>query len=73
MTVKTYVNRVRIEAARRLLLDTSEKIDTVAALVGFHDASHLSRLFLKYAGRRPGDVRRTWWDASAAPSRRSSA
>jgi len=69
MTLKAYVNRVRIEAARRLLLDTSEKIETVAALVGFHDASHLSRLFLKYSGRRPGDFRRTWWDPVEVPRR----
>ena len=69
MTLKAYVNRVRVEAARQLLLETSEKIETVATLVGFHDASHLSRQFLKLSGRRPGDYRRTWWD-DAAPSRR---
>jgi YesN/AraC family two-component response regulator len=68
MTLKAYVNRVRVEAARQLLLETSEKIETVASLVGFHDASHLSRQFLKLSGRRPGDYRRTWWD-DPAPSR----
>ena len=68
MTLKAYVNRVRVEAARQLLLETSEKIETVATLVGFHDASHLSRQFLKLSGRRPGDYRRTWWD-DPAPSR----
>jgi two-component system, response regulator YesN len=70
MTLKTYVNRVRVEAARRLLLETSEKIESIATLVGFHDASHLSRLFLKYAGRRPGDFRHTWWDDPAEAPRR---
>lgn len=70
MTLKTYVNRVRVEAARRLLLETSEKIESIAALVGFHDASHLSRLFLKYSGRRPGDFRRTWWEDPADLPRR---
>ena len=68
MTLKAYVNRVRVEAARQLLLETTEKIETVASLVGFHDASHLSRQFLKHSGRRPGDYRRTWWD-DLAPSR----
>jgi DNA-binding response OmpR family regulator len=58
VTLKTYVSRVRVEAARRLLVETSEKIDAVAASVGFHDGSHLSRQFLRYSGRRPGDVRR---------------
>lgn len=61
MTLKTYLHRVRVQAARQLLLETREKTETVAALVGLHDASHLSRLFLKYAGRRPRDFRRTWW------------
>jgi CheY-like chemotaxis protein/AraC-like DNA-binding protein len=69
MTLKAYVNRVRVEAARQLLLETSEKIETVATLVGFHDASHLSRQFLKLSGRRPGDYRRTWWDDPAPSSR----
>jgi AraC-like DNA-binding protein/DNA-binding NarL/FixJ family response regulator len=68
MTLKVYVNRVRVEAARRLLLETSEKIETVAALAGFHDASHLSRQFLKHSGRRPGDYRRTWWEDPVRPS-----
>jgi len=68
MTLKTYVNRVRVEAARQLLLETSEKIETVATLVGFHDASHLSRQFLKHSGRRPGDFRRTWWEDTPPPS-----
>jgi YesN/AraC family two-component response regulator len=70
MTLKTYVNRVRVEAARQLLLETSEKIEAVASLVGFHDASHLSRQFLKHSGRRPGDYRRTWWDDPAPSSPR---
>jgi DNA-binding NtrC family response regulator len=59
ITLRTYLNRVRISAAQQLLRDTPDKIDTVATLVGLHDASHLSRLFLKYSGRRPGDFRRS--------------
>src|SRR5262245_31083812 len=57
-TLKTYVNRVRVEAARRLLVETRGKIDAIAFDVGCHDASHLSRLFVQYLGRRPGDLRR---------------
>src|SRR2546429_4618381 len=59
MTLKTYVTRVRVEAARKLLRETGDKLEAVASLVGFHDASHLSRLFVKYLSGRPGDVRRT--------------
>ena len=57
--LNAYVTRVRIEAARHLLLETGDKIKTVAARVGLHDASHLSRLFLKYSGHRPGSFRRS--------------
>lgn len=60
IALTTYVNRVRIEAARQLLLETNDRIETVAARVGLHDASHLSRLFLKYSGQRPGSFRRSW-------------
>jgi AraC-like DNA-binding protein len=60
MSLKTYLNRARIEAARQLLVETNDKTETIAALVGLHDASHLSRLFLKYVGRRPRDWRRAW-------------
>ena len=59
MPLKTFLNRARVEAARQLLRATSEKIETVATRVGFHDASHLSRMFLKYSGQRPGDLRRS--------------
>src|SRR5262249_2977644 len=53
MPLKRFLSRVRVEAARQYLASTTDKIETVAALLGFHDASHLSRLFRKYAGVRP--------------------
>jgi DNA-binding response OmpR family regulator/AraC-like DNA-binding protein len=58
MSPRAYINLLRVEAAKWLLLGTSEKLETVAAHVGLHDASHLSRLFLKHAGNRPGAYRR---------------
>lgn len=64
VALNAYVNRIRIEAARQLLLETNDKIETVAARVGLHDASHLSRLFLKYSGHRPGSFRRSWWEGA---------
>jgi DNA-binding response OmpR family regulator len=66
MTLKAYLNRVQVEAARQLLLKTGDKIEVVAGQVGFHDASHLSRSFMKYLGQRPGDFHRT---ASEGPTR----
>lgn len=47
-----------LNRAKWLLLEAGEKIEAVAARVGLHDASHLSRLFVRYAGARPGAYRR---------------
>lgn len=58
LSLKAYMTEVRIEAAKWLLLEGGEKIETVAARVGLHDASHLSRLFVRYAGARPGAYRK---------------
>jgi len=55
--VAAYVNLVRVHAARYLLEHSNEKLDTIAAAVGFHDASHLSREFVELIGCRPGEHR----------------
>jgi transcriptional regulator GlxA family with amidase domain len=51
------MNALRGEAAKWLLLEARENIETVAARIGQHDGSHLSKLFLRYAGTRPGAYR----------------
>ena len=53
MTVRRYLTRVRVEVAKDLLGRTDEKLATVAAHVGFFDASHLARVFRKSTGRSP--------------------
>jgi DNA-binding response OmpR family regulator/AraC-like DNA-binding protein len=58
VTVKEYVTKVRIEVAKQLLYEPSYTLDHIAEKVGFSDASHLSRVFLRYAGYRPGMYRR---------------
>jgi AraC-like DNA-binding protein len=58
MTVKEYVARVRVEMARRMLLETNAKLESIADAVGFCDAPHLSRVFLQYTRKRPGEYRR---------------
>jgi AraC-like DNA-binding protein len=58
MTVKDYVTKVRIEIARRLLLETDAKLESIADAVGFCDAPHFSRVFVQYTRRRPGEYRR---------------
>ncbi len=58
LPLKVYMTELRVEAAKWLLIEAGEKLETVAACVGFHDASHLSKLFVQYAGIRPGAYRR---------------
>jgi len=58
MTPRQFVARVRIEITKHLLRDTDMKIEAIADLVGFNDASHLSRVFKRYVKARPGRFRR---------------
>jgi AraC-like DNA-binding protein len=58
MTLMTYVSRLRVEIASRLLIDVDTKLDSIAESTGFCDASHLSRAFREYLGCRPGEYRR---------------
>jgi AraC-like DNA-binding protein len=58
ISVKDYVTKVRVEVARRLLLETDAKLESIADAVGFYDAPHFSRVFVQYTRRRPGEYRR---------------
>lgn len=53
-----YLQRVRIEAARRLLELTRDSIDEIAWQVGYENSSSFSRLFKKATGMTPGDYRK---------------
>ena len=55
---KNYLARIRVEVAKRALLETDEKLDSVAERLGFCDAPHFSRVFRQYVGLWPGDFRR---------------
>lgn len=57
MPVKVYLTRVRVEMARRMLMETDAKLESIASAVGFCDAPHLSRVFVQYTRRRPGEYR----------------
>jgi len=57
MSIGTYLGTVRVHTAALLLRHTDTKMDAVASAVGFHDASHLSRAFVRFTGRRPGHFR----------------
>ena len=54
-----YLNKVRIEASKKLLLDDKISIVGVSNLVGYEDQSYFSKVFKKLVGISPGKFRET--------------
>ena len=55
----TYLRRIRVNAAARLLTTTDAPISQVAGEVGFADQSHMTRWFGRYLETTPGQYRRS--------------
>jgi len=53
-----YLQRVRMEAARRQLELSRDSIDEIAWQVGYEDSSSFSRVFKKTTGMTPGGYRK---------------
>jgi transcriptional regulator GlxA family with amidase domain len=66
LTPARYVERVRLEAARARLEDTSESIASVASACGFGTAETMRRAFLRTLGVGPAEYRRRF---QAPPAR----
>jgi CheY-like chemotaxis protein/AraC-like DNA-binding protein len=58
MSVSHFLMTLRVEIAKLLLAERPAKLEQVAALAGFRDPSHLSRVFRAETGYRPGAYRR---------------
>ncbi|MCU6710595.1 AraC family transcriptional regulator [Paenibacillus sp. J5C_2022] len=54
-----YVTEVRIEEAKRLLLESDEPVQHIAARVGYSQALTFIRVFKKQTGLTPGQFRKT--------------
>lgn len=53
MNLREYINRLRIEEAKRLLLSTSMSISEIASYVGYYNISYFSTVFRKIVGESP--------------------
>lgn len=53
-----YVNRNRVERASYLLRESDMSVDEIMASVGFSDRSNFYRVFSKFTGTTPADVRK---------------
>ncbi len=57
VSIGEYINRLRIDEARRKIETTNDKIINIAFAVGFENISTFNRLFLRYTGRKPSSIR----------------
>jgi len=58
-TPGAYALRLRLSAARRLVLDTTEPMAAIAARSGFSSAAAFSRAFARAFGQPPGRLRQS--------------
>lgn len=63
-TPARYVERVRLERARRQLEDTTEPVATIATACGFGTAETMRRVFLRSLGVGPAEYRRRFHTTS---------
>jgi AraC-like DNA-binding protein len=52
-----YINRIRIEEAKMLLLDKQSNMETIASSVGYSSVKTFSRYFVKFEGIAPSKYR----------------
>ena len=58
ITFVEYLTMVRMEEAKRLLMDSSLSVVAIASQVGYEDASYFSKVFKKYVGMSPNRYRK---------------
>ena len=57
MNLREYINQLRIEEAKRLLLSTAMSVSEIASYVGYYNISYFSTVFHKIVGVSPFDWR----------------
>jgi YesN/AraC family two-component response regulator len=58
ISFSSYVNRLRVEQAQRLLLNTRLSLVEIAGIVGFEDQSYFSKVFKSFTTVSPGQYRK---------------
>lgn len=56
-SVLDHIHHIRVERAKHLLLETDEKVISVATAVGYEDPAFFSQLFVRLVGCSPGKYR----------------
>ena len=65
MSPGEYIMRLRLQLARRQLINSNEQVGQIASDCGFFDQSHFTRAFRKHTGLAPSHYRRQAWKQSA--------
>ena len=60
VSLRVYLQRLRVEKACQLLIRTNDPIVAVAKAVGYGDAKHFAALFRRYMGISPRELRKTY-------------
>ena len=66
ITPARYVERIRLEAARRRLEESRDGVEVIAAACGFGTAETMRRAFLRALGTGPAEYRRRFQPVHAA-------
>ena len=59
VTPAQFLNRQRLAAAKRLLMETELSVTQISFAVGYHSAAHFSSLFRKETGKAPSQYKKT--------------
>ncbi|HAQ8955004.1 TPA: helix-turn-helix transcriptional regulator, partial [Enterococcus faecium] len=52
-----YLNHLRMEKAKQLLLHSNQNINEIASEIGYNNTTYFSKLFKKIVGRSPKEYR----------------
>jgi AraC-like DNA-binding protein len=58
LTYARVVAEARADMARQMLKDTAQKVGDIARTIGYSDAGHFTRAFLRWTGLTPREFRR---------------
>jgi YesN/AraC family two-component response regulator len=53
VTPNDYLNRYRIEQAKRLLLHSNKPVAQIGTMVGLNDPTYFARMFRRHTGKTP--------------------
>lgn len=57
---KTWINNIRLQQARKLLINSKDSVNAIGARVGYEDPSHFTRYFKKNMGCSPRQFRQSF-------------